>query len=59
MTNLSYIVFLTTSLSTTLIALLKSAGTVLSLSVSILSTSAFKLAISDFAAKLFFNLSSY
>ena len=51
-TNLSYRVFLTTSLSTTLLSLLKSGGTVFSLSMSILSTSAFKLSKSDFAAEL-------
>ena len=50
-TNLSYTVFLT-SLSTTLLRLNKSKGTVFNLSISILSTSAFKLAKSDFAAKL-------
>ena len=48
-TNLSYTVFLTTSLST---SLLESAGTVFSLSISILSASVFKLAKSDFATKL-------
>ena len=52
MTNLSYTVFLTTSLSTTLLRLIEPAGTVFNLSISILSTSAFKLAKSDFAAKL-------
>ena len=50
-TNLSYTVFLT-SLSTTLLRLNKSKGTVFNLSISILSTSAFKLAKSDFAVKL-------
>ena len=52
MTNLSYTVFLTTSLSTTLLRSIEPAGTVFNLSISILSTSAFKLAKSDFAAKL-------
>ena len=51
-TNFSYTTFLTTLLSTALLSCLKSAGTVVSLSISILSTSAFKLTKSDFAAKL-------
>ena len=42
---------LITSLYTTLLDLLKSTGTVFSLSLSILPTSAFKLAKSNFAAK--------
>ena len=42
-TNLSYIVFLTTSFFTTLLSLLKSTGTVANLSISNLSTSVFKL----------------
>ena len=37
---------------TTLLSLLKSAGTAFNLSTSILSTSPFKLAKSDFSAKL-------
>ena len=49
-TNLSYTIFLTTF--TTLPSLFKSTGTVFSLSTSILSMSAFKLAKSDFAANL-------
>ena len=44
--------FLTASISTTLLSLLKSAGVVFSLSMSILSISAFTLAKSDFAAKV-------
>ena len=43
-TNLSYAVFLTTSLFTTLLSLLKSTGTVFNLPISILSTSAFNSA---------------
>ena len=43
---------LTTSLFTTSLSLLKSTGIAFSLIISILSTSAFKLAKSDFAAKL-------
>ena len=50
--NLSYTVFLTNSLFTTLLSLLKSTGTVFNLSTSILSISAFRLAKSDFDAKL-------
>ena len=50
-TNLSYTVFLTASLFTTLLSLLTSAGTI-NLSMPILSTSAFKLVKSDFAARL-------
>ena len=45
-------VFLTTSLFSRLLSLLKSTGTVFNLSASILSTSAFKPAKSDFDAKL-------
>ena len=41
-----------TPISTTLLSLLTLADTVFSLAISILSTSAFKLAKSDFAAKL-------
>ena len=55
-TNLSYTVFLATSLSTILFRFYQSAGTVFSLFISILSTSAFKPAKSDFAAKV--NLST-
>ena len=51
-TNLSYSVFLTTSFFTTLLSLLKSAGTGAYLSISNLSTSVFKLAKFDFSAKL-------
>ena len=51
-TNLSYTVLLTTSFLTTLLNLIKSTGTVFNLSTSILSTSAFKLAKSDFPANL-------
>ena len=51
-TNLSYTIFFTTSLLTTLLSLLKSTGTVFHLSTSILSISAFKLAKSDFAANV-------
>ena len=51
-TNLSYTVFLTTSLSTTFLSLLKSAGTVFSLSISILSDLAAKLDVSTPAAPL-------
>ena len=50
-TNLSYSVFLAMSIFTILLNLLKSAGTVFSLFISILFTSAFKLAKSNFAAK--------
>ena len=42
-TNLSYTVFLTTSFFTTVLSLLKSAGTVANLSIPNLSTSVFKL----------------
>ena len=52
-TNLPYSVFLTTSLSTILLNLLKSARTVFGLFISILFIWAFKLAKSDFAAKLY------
>ena len=51
-TNLSYTVILTTSFSTTSLSLLKSTGTGASLSISILSTSVFRLAKFDFSAKL-------
>ena len=51
-TNLSYSVFLITSLLTTLLNLVRSIGTVFNLSASILSTSVFKLAEFDFSAKL-------
>ena len=51
-TNLLYTDFLTSSLFTTFLSLLKSAGRVFNLSMSILSTSAFKLAKWDFAARL-------
>ena len=51
-TNLSHTVFLTKLLFTTLLNLLKSTGTVFNLVTSILSTSAFKLAKSDFASNL-------
>ena len=44
--------FLTTSLFTTLLSLLKATGTVFNLSTSILSTFPLKLAKSDFAANL-------
>ena len=50
-TNLSYIVFLTTSLFTTLLSLLKSTETVFIFPTSILSTSAFYLAKSGFNAR--------
>ena len=55
MTHLSYTVFLTISLSTTLLCLLSlltSAGAVFALPSSILYTSAFKLAKFYFDAKL-------
>ena len=51
-TNLSYTVFLTTSLSTTLLILYRSIGPVFSLPVSILSIKGFKQANFNFAAKL-------
>ena len=51
-TNLSFTVFLTTSLFTTLLNLLKSTGTVFNFSISILSTSAFKLAKFGFSSIL-------
>ena len=51
-TNLSYRVFLTTSLFNTLLSLLKSTGTVCNLSKSFLSISAFRIVKSDFAANL-------
>ena len=50
--NLSYTVFLTTSLLTKLLNLLQSTGTVFNFSTSILSISAFKIAKSNFAASL-------
>ena len=52
MNNLSYTVFLKTSLLTALLGLLKSRGIFFNLYISILSTSAFNLAKFDFAAKL-------
>ena len=51
-TNLSYTVFLTTSFFTTSLSLVKSTGARTNLSISNLSTSAFKLTKSDFAANL-------
>ena len=51
-TGLSYRVFLTTSFFTRSLSLLKSIGTGINLLTSNLSTSAFKLAESDFAANL-------
>ena len=51
-TDFPYTVFLTTSLFTTLFSLLKSTATVFNLCTSILSTLAFKLAKSNFAARL-------
>ena len=51
-TNFSYSVFLTTSLFTTSLSLLKSTGTGAHLSVSSSSNSVFKLAKFDFDAKL-------
>ena len=51
-TNLSYLVFLTTSFFTTSLSLPKSTGTDTNLSLSNLSISAFKLAKSDFAASV-------
>ena len=50
--NLSCTVFLTTSLLTALLGLLKSIETVFNLSTSILSISAFELANLDIAANL-------
>ena len=50
--NLSHTVYVTTSLSTMLFSLVRSAGTAFSLSISILPSSSFKLTTSDFAAKL-------
>ena len=50
-TNLSYTVALTISLFTTLLSVRKSAEPVFILSITILSTHAFKLAQPDFAAK--------
>ena len=51
-TNLSETVFLTTSLFTTLLSLLKSTGKVFNLSTTIFSTSAFNLAMFDFNPRL-------
>ena len=51
-TNLSYSVFLMTSFLTKLLNFVRSAGTVVNLSISSLSTSAFKPAKFDFSAKL-------
>ena len=53
-TNLSYTVFLTTTIFTTLLSFAKSLGTGVNLSISSLSisTSVFKLAKFDFSAKL-------
>ena len=50
--NLSYTVFFTTSFFTTSLTLLKSTGADANLSVSNLSTSAFRLAKFAFSAKL-------
>ena len=50
LTNLSYAVFFTTSFSTTLLSLAKSVGTGVSLSISSLSTSVFRLAKFDYSA---------
>ena len=52
MSNISNTAFLTTSLSTAILKLLKSAGKVFILSISISSTSTLKLVKFDFAAKL-------
>ena len=49
--NLSYTVFLTTSFFTTLLNILKLTGTGTNLSMSYISTSAFKLAKFVFSAK--------
>ena len=46
-TNLTYTIFLTISLSTTSLNLAKSSGAVFDLSTSILSTTVFKLAAFD------------
>ena len=51
-TYLSYTVFLTTSFFTASLSLLKSTGTGANLSIPSLSTLVFKLAKSDFSAKL-------
>ena len=51
-TNLSYIIFLTTSLFTTLLNLLKSTGTVFNLPATVLSIWTFKLDKVDFSANL-------
>ena len=48
--------FLTTSLSTILLSLLKPVGTVFSLSISVLSTAAFNLAKFDFNAWLYVSI---
>ena len=49
LTNLSYSVFFTTSFLTTMLSLAKSIGTDVSLSISILSISVFRLAKFDFS----------
>ena len=51
LTNSSHVVFLKTSLFTTLLSLLKSAGVVFNSSISNLLVSVFKLAKSIFLAK--------
>ena len=51
-TNLSYTVFLTTSLFTTLLSFARSLGTGVNLSIASLCTSDFKLTKFDFSAKL-------
>ena len=51
-TNFSYTVFVTTSLFTILLNLLKSTGAVFNLSISILPTPAFNLDKFDFNARL-------
>ena len=51
-TNLSYVDFLTTSVFTASLSLLKSTGMGANLSISNLSTSVFKLAKFDFDIKL-------
>ena len=52
LTNLSYSVFFTTSFLTALLSLANSIGTDVSLSISSLPTSVFKLAKFDFSAEL-------
>ena len=52
MTNLLYTFFLTTSFFTTLLSLAKPLGTGVNLTISSLSTSAFKLAKFDFSENL-------